>query len=78
MGLRHSLAVLRQAARDTAERRGHTLGKFSPLRGITNTWGAVSSAECQTCGAWVQVTPKPAPNGIEVGGSAVAVVCARG
>jgi hypothetical protein len=75
MGLRHSLTVLRQAARDAAQTRGHQLGKFTPLRGITNTWGAVSSAECDKCGAWVQVTPKPAPNGIEIGGSAVAVGC---
>jgi hypothetical protein len=75
MGLRHSLTVLRQAARDAAASRGHALGKFTPLRGITNTWGAVSSAECDKCGAWVQVTPKPAPNGIEIGGSAVAVGC---
>lgn len=75
MGLRHSLTVLRQAARNAATARGHALGKFTPLRGITGTWGAYSAADCTVCGAWVRVTPKPAPNDIEIGGSAVAISC---
>jgi hypothetical protein len=35
------------------------------------TW----QTECRRCGAWVQVQPNPAPNGIDIGGSAVAVGC---
>lgn len=40
--------------------------EFSPTRG---------EFICQTCGAYVQVDSNPPPNGIDIGGNAVALNC---
>lgn len=40
------------------------------------SWGKLAaSRHCLDCGAWLQIEPKPAPNGIDIGGSAVAEGC---
>ncbi len=45
--------------------RGHTMTAFN----------ADNQARCRECGAWVQVDPSPPPNGIDIGGPAVAIGC---
>jgi hypothetical protein len=75
-----NIKSLRNEARRAAEHRGHTLGKFSRLRGnaakvYSPTWETYSAAGCKSCGADVAVYPNPAPNGIEICGEAVATNC---
>lgn len=52
-------------ATESAIWRSHTLGAWRKN-------GTVADAEC-VCGASVRVDTHPAPNGIDIGGSAVAV-----
>lgn len=68
-------AALRRDARRAATRRGHTLGRFSPLLPSTGL-GGYADATCTACGAAVRIETAPAPNSIDVGGDAVAVGCA--
>jgi len=72
-----TMAQLRREARAAAEARGHALGKFPSVPAWAAAMGGSSTAECDTCGAWVQVIAKPAPNEIGIGGSAVAVNCRK-
>lgn len=51
-----------------AEFRGHILGPWSGTAGT-------DLAYCKTCRCQVAVTPEPAPNGIDIGGQAVAIDC---
>ena len=69
-----SLGELRRAARDGAQKRGHRLQWGSPYHGESRS---LQSATCANgeCGAWVQVNSKPEPNGIDIGGSAMALDC---
>jgi hypothetical protein len=46
------------------------MGAFQAL-----TPGGVSESTCVRCSAWVRATVRPAPNDIDVGGSAVALDC---
>jgi len=59
---------LKQEAAESCRFRGHNMGRFQ-----TDKYGA--SATCNVCGAEVQVTPRPMPNEIEIGGEAVALNC---
>jgi hypothetical protein len=59
---------LKKRAERVCRWRGHDLGKWSD--GMST-----SVAECKICGAHVMVDIHPPPNGIEVGGNAVAVGC---
>ena len=59
--------------------RGHKMGKFTNF-----TYGAeyrqprrTAMAFCKVCDAWVNVTDRPLPNEIEIGGEAVALCCAE-
>jgi hypothetical protein len=65
---------LRGEARAAAAWRGHSLARFSPLLPSTGR-GGYSDAACTACGAAVRIDTAPAPNGINVGGDAVAVSC---
>ena len=49
--------------------RGHKMATWTNL-GLDH-----SEAICQVCGARVYVDVNPAPNGVEIGGMAVAVNC---
>ena len=60
-----TLRGLRKDAKDTATWRGHDMGRFDRF-GVST---------CHKCEAWVQVDAKPAPNGIDIGGPAVAIGC---
>lgn len=59
---------LKLEARQATEFRGHILGPWSGTAGT-------DLAYCKTCRCQVAVTPEPAPNGIDIGGRAVAVNC---
>lgn len=62
---------LKREARTAAMWRGHNLGRF-----VTAT-ATRAYATCQNegCTAGVSVDTHPAPNGIDIGGDAVAVGC---
>lgn len=64
-------ALKAQAAR-AAKQRGHRLGKWKAGARPTE-----QQADCTTdgCDAWVAVDSSPLPNGINIGGPAVAVDC---
>jgi hypothetical protein len=64
---------LKECASAAAIARGHSMRRFGRVQVADGreTW----QTECRRCGAWVQVQPNPAPNGIDIGGSAVAVGC---
>lgn len=66
------LARLKREARSFAMARGH---QMSPFKGALSGDPNIASAECTKCHRCVIVYAKPPPNGIEIGGSAVAINC---
>jgi hypothetical protein len=56
-------------ATESAAFRGHKLGKWIFHDGNT------AETTCMNCGKWIQVESNPAPNGIDIGGPAVALNC---
>ena len=68
-----ALDILRREAENAAFYRYHDLGAWHS----GSEWRPyeVESAECKRCGAYVQIDVRPPPNGIDVGGTAVAVNC---
>jgi hypothetical protein len=62
------LRRLMKEAKDAATWRGHTVGRWK----FGKDWAELT---CKTCGAWVQVQTNPPPNGIDIGGPAVAINC---
>ena len=62
---------LKVEAKEAATWRGHTMSRFSKL-GKTS-----AESTCTVCGAGVSVDIHPAPNGIDIGGPAIAVGCAE-
>lgn len=71
---------LRQEATLAAVRRGHKLTRFARsgwrIR-ATKELPTIGLANCTNpnCRAWVLVDTRPLPNGIDLGGPAVAVGC---
>lgn len=63
--------VLKLSADDAATYRGHVLGTWHDYE------SSRSMATCQKCECAVWVDAHPAPNGIDVSGSAVAINCPR-
>ena len=69
-----SLAVLRRDAASTTSRRGHRMNwEYSKRDYADPRCSAIGT--CVRCGAWVQIMNDPAPNQIDIGGTAVAVDC---
>lgn len=68
---RNLRGALMADARKTARYRGHELGRWIP----TAYGSHVASCRAPGCTGYAQVTPRPLPNEIDVGGSAVAVNC---
>jgi hypothetical protein len=73
------LITLKIQAHTVALRRGHTLEWTPPYH---NPFGDGESRSLQTgtctkagCDCWAQVNTNPLPNGIDIGGPAVAVEC---
>lgn len=71
--LRRIERKLLRDARSAASGRGHRVGRFVRVFG----WGigAAFSATCRDCGAWMRIETTPPPNGITIGGDAVALSC---
>lgn len=67
-----ALSTLKREASAAARFRGHVIRWAPEHKGWAG--GRAASGACR-CGAVVQVEQIPAPNGIEVGGSAVASSC---
>ena len=63
------LERLRLSALESCKFRGHKMKPFS--RKYRHWW----SSECKVCGMEVCLDDDPAPNGIEIGGEAVALHC---
>lgn len=70
------LKRLKKEALAACEFRGHKMKRFisyNPVYGFTSLTTAYS--HCRICGRQVLVQAKPLPNGIEIGGEAVALTC---
>ena len=67
-----NLDDLRREAESAARFRGHQLGEWESL-GKPFARHAVFQAECKTCGRSVVIDNRP--NGIDIGGEAVALGC---
>lgn len=67
--MKRKFTELKRLARDAAQARGHDMGPFCPL-----TTSAQESV-CRDCGMTACVDVKPAANGIEIGGEALALNC---
>ena len=63
---------LKQEAREACEFRGHKMLRF---RHVAKD---AAYTHCRRCGAEVVVEQRPLPNGIQIGGEAVALTCADG
>jgi len=61
---------LKMEAHEAATWRGHSLSLFKTERA-----GRQAYATCGNCPALVAVNTHPMPNGIDVGGAAVALTC---
>ena len=61
---------LKQEALDACGFRGHIMGVWDDYR------PDAAVCECIRCGAQAAITLDPLPNGIEIGGEAVAMHCA--
>lgn len=66
------LRKLQLQARQSAENRGHTLGRWMTNH---NDEHDTALATCIHCGHFVQCDTRPLPNGIDIGGTAVARDC---
>lgn len=63
---------LEQSALDSAQFRGHKMSTFQRIIETTR-----SESVCSDCEAYVQVDTRPAPNGIDIGGTAIALNCTK-
>ncbi len=64
---------LRLEALESCSFRGHKMKRFK--RAYNGIAGNCAFTSCMSCGKEVVVCDKPAPNGIDVGGEAVALHC---
>jgi len=70
-----SLDQLRVEAREACGLRGHIMRFTPPWHG---EYGSLQSGECTKCGMRVHLNTRPLPNGIDIGGEAVALNCNHG
>ena len=63
--------LIRQASKATRF-RGHRL---KPWTRHDEPWHAQAETTCRICGAYVLVIVDPPPNGIDIGGDALALHC---
>jgi hypothetical protein len=71
------LKKLKRQAKSSAEFHGHTLGPWKSNLIFPTRTRAVELSICIHCGEWVAVDTRPLPNGINVGGTAVAMECKK-
>lgn len=62
---------LKREAKESCSFRGHTMSRFRRME----FWTKCAESICTSCGASVHVDAKPAPNGIDIAGEAVALNC---
>ena len=67
-----NLGTLRREAGAAARARGHSLAWAAPWHG---EYSSIQRGTCTVCGAEVDVTTRPMPNEIDIGGEAVATNC---
>lgn len=65
---------LRREAMESATWRGHQMGRWEIILG-GGTGAHRQQATCKKCGKQVVVDTNPPPNGIDIGGEAVALGC---
>ena len=65
-----SLASLKREAQSVTHWRGHRM-RWTAV----DHWHVGLTGECRDCPAWVTISLNPPANGIEIGGTAVAVNC---
>ena len=65
-----SRKALKVEAMESVIFRGHVVGGWEDME-------RSSLADCLFCDAYVQVMPRPQPNEINIGGTAVALECQR-
>ena len=64
------LSTLKKSAQQSTRYHGHSMAWQLPN-------GRCQEARCRYCGAWVALNEAPPPNGIDIGGPAVARGCKR-
>ena len=64
-----TLRDLKTEAKSAATWRGHHMKRFETVNGHAAT------SVCRWCSMGIYVDAKPAPNGIDIGGEAVALNC---
>lgn len=67
---------LREESRKSCRLRNHEMRPFGKPTITRDGTAFRAITHCKRCGAYVQVDTHPQPNGIDIGGSAVAVDCA--
>jgi len=65
-----TLATLKKQALESCKFRGHSMGRFRTCIKNQSAW-----TNCGICGKQINVDTAPLPNGIEIGGEAVALSC---
>lgn len=68
------LERLKREAQETAEGRGHTMGKWLEQANYAGVY-STANAVCRRCGAGAFVDINPPANGIDIAGRAVALTC---
>ena len=66
---------LKEQAIEYCKRRGHFMNRFQRLIPYRATEPRYYITNCIYCDMYVQVIPKPYPNEIDIGGTAVALDC---
>ncbi len=72
-GGRGKLEMLKEKAERSAEFHGHALGPWNPNLILPSRTRAVEPSIFIYCGEWVEVDTYPLPDGLNIGGTAVAV-----
>jgi hypothetical protein len=67
-----SLGELRKQAEQSCTNRGHRMVWSSPYHGESRS---IQCAVCSGCGKEAHINTNPSPNGIDIGGEAVALNC---
>lgn len=66
---------LRKEALQSCKARGHVMGRFQYGWHGAEFQHMYGIATCKVCGAYAGIDSDPWPNGIDIGGPAVAVDC---
>lgn len=72
-----TIDMLKKEALESCRFRGHNMGHFNQGKSGRGRGRITALSYCKTpsCGGWVCVDTFPPPDGIDIGGSAVALHC---